>query len=196
MDHDADLQEVSTTGKRATYADLEALPENLVGEIVDGELFASPRPSVVHVIGTSTLGALLLPAFQLGRGGPGGWWIADEPELHLTEDVLVPDLAGWRTGRLERPSGVAFTVVPDWICEALSPSTATLDRVRKMRIYGREGVGHAWLVDPLRRTLEVFARDGHDWRPLGVWSGRDRVKAPPFEALELELELLWAASPG
>ena len=156
---------MSTTGKRATYADLEALPENLVGEIVDGELFASPRPPAEAAVAKSILGALLLPAFHLGRGGPGGWWILDEPELHLAEDVLVPDLAGWRTARFERPSGVAFTVVPDWICEALSPSTATLDRVRKMRSYGREGVGHAWLVDPLRRTLEVFARDGQDWRP-------------------------------
>jgi Uma2 family endonuclease len=197
MDHDAELQEVTSNGKKATYADLEALPENVVGEIVDGELFAMPRPSLEHSVGTSTLGALLLPAFQLGQGGPGGWWILHEPELHLAEDVLVPDLAGWRSTRLEQPRGAAATVAPDWICEALSPSTATLDRVKKMRIYGRERVGHAWLVDPARRSLEVFAREGDEWRPLGVWSGDDRVRAPPFEALELKLELLWATSaPG
>mgnify|MGYP000888373224 CR=1 FL=1 len=195
MDHDAELQEVTTRGKRATYADLEALPENVVGELIDGELFAMPRPSLEHAVGTSTLGALLLTAFQLGQGGPGGWWILFEPELHFGEDVLVPDLAGWRSTRLERLSGPAATVAPDWICETLSPSTATLDRVKKMRVYGREGVGHVWLVDPQRRSLEVFVREGAEWRPLGVWSGHDRVCAPPFEALELKLELLWAALP-
>lgn len=194
MDHDAELQEVATTGKRATYADLEALPENVVGEIIDGELFAMPRPSLEHAVGTSTLATLLLSAFQLGQGGPGGWWILFEPELHLAEDVLVPDLAGWRSTRLERPSGAAATVAPDWICEVLSPSTVSLDRVKKMRIYGREGVGHAWLVDPQRRSLEVFVLDGDSWRQLGAWSGHDRVRAPPFEALEVKLELLWAAS--
>ena len=78
----------------ATYADLEALPPHLVGELVAGRLIASPRPSPRHARASSDLGGLLTPPFRFGRGGPGGWWILDEPELHLGQDVLVPDLAG------------------------------------------------------------------------------------------------------
>jgi Uma2 family endonuclease len=196
MDEVATFEDMSgPERKRATYADLAALPENVVGELIDGELFAMPRPSADHSLGTSGLGTLLGAAFQFGLGGPGGWWILDEPELHFGEDVLVPDLAGWRTSRLARPSGPALTVAPDWICEALSPSTAALDRGAKLRVYAREGVAHAWLLDPLGHSLEVYERDGLQWRPLGSWSDQQRVRARPFEQVELFLGLLWPGGP-
>ncbi|HZH74986.1 MAG TPA: Uma2 family endonuclease, partial [Archangium sp.] len=86
----------ATAKKPATYADLAALPSHLVGEIIEGELVASPRPAFDHAITSSALGGALVGPFQFGRGGPGGWWIVDEPELHLGKDVLVPDLAGCR----------------------------------------------------------------------------------------------------
>ncbi|WP_164007185.1 Uma2 family endonuclease [Pyxidicoccus trucidator] len=180
------------TKRPATYADIEALPENMVGQIIDGELIAMPRPASPHAVAYSVLGGLLLTAFQVGQGGPGGWWIVDEPELHFGQDVLVPDIAGWRRERMPQMRRVPyFTLAPDWVCEVLSPSTATLDRKRKREIYAREGVEYVWLVDPASRTLEVFRKQGEQWLPRGTYSGEARVRAEPFEDLELHLGALW-----
>ncbi len=130
--------------------------------------------------------------FDRGRGGPGGWWIVDEPELHLGRNVLVPDLAGWRRERLPAfPREPFFTLAPDWVCEVLSPATARLDRLKKLSIYWREGVGHAWLVDPVLETLEVFRRLEEAWLGALAAGGDDVVRAEPFDAIELTLTGLW-----
>ncbi|MFY2556128.1 Uma2 family endonuclease [Corallococcus terminator] len=176
----------------ATYEDLLALPENMVGQIIDGELIAMPRPANPHAKASSSLQGELYGPFQRGRGGPGGWWSLVEPELHFGQDVLVPDLAGWRRERMpEVPNAPYFTLAPDWVCEVLSPSTASLDRVKKKRIYAREGVGHLWLLDPTERTLEVLRLEGGRWVELGTYGGDELVRAEPFEVLELELGILW-----
>ena len=178
--------------KPATYADLLALPEGLLGQILNGELIASPRPTNRHALATSNL-SISLGSFSFGRGGPGGWWILYEPELHLGGDILVADLAGWRRSRMpEVPDEPFFSLAPDWICEVLSPRTAGIDRVRKLPIYAREGVGHAWLIDPAVKTLEVFRREGDRWFLCSAFSGDEKVRAEPFEAIELELGVLWA----
>ena len=178
--------------KPATYADLEALPPNKVGELIDGVLYASPRPAFPHGRAAFQLGFELGGPFDRGRGGPGGWFLYFEPELHLGEDVLVPDLAGWRRERMsEPPSTAATTLAPDWVCEVLSPSTKALDRNAKLPVYAREGVRHVWLVDPLARTLEVRRLEGGDYLLLGTSTGLAHVRAEPFEALELALAVLW-----
>lgn len=177
----------------ATYDDLLALPPGRVGEIVDGELYSHPRPAPKHAQSASILSGDLVPAFHLGRGGPGGWRILVEPELHLGHHVLVPDLAGWRRERMPAlPETAWFELAPDWVCEILSPATARLDRVKKMPIYAQAGVAHLWLVDPDLRTLEVYAREDTRWLLLGSHADEDRVRAAPFEAIELELAALWA----
>lgn len=179
--------------KPATYADLEALPENVVGELIAGELYVSPRPASRHARAASVLGFKLGGPFDLGDGGPGGWVILDEPEFHFGEDVLVPDLAGWRRERMSvLPDVAAFELAPDWVCEVLSPSTSSLDRNIKLPVYAREGVSHVWLVDPKARTLEVLQLDGKSYTLLCRHEAGARVHAEPFEALELELALLWA----
>ena len=151
----------------ATYDDLVKLPDNLVAEILDGELHASPRPAPPHSRAGSTLGVVLGGPFDFGRGGPGGWWLFDEPELHLGADVIVPDLAGWKRERMPRqPDTAYFALPPDWVCEILSPSTAKVDRVRKLAIYAREAVAHAWLIDPVLQTLEVLRLEGGRWGSL------------------------------
>jgi len=182
--------------KRATYEDVLNAPENKVAEILDGELVLSPRPALRHSAASSALGVTIGGAF--GRrtgdpGGPGGWQILDEPELHLEDHVVVPDLAGWRRERLPVVPDDAFTsLAPDWVCEVLSPSTERLDRGRKLRIYAAAGVAHAWLVQPSQRTLEVLRlRDGA-WTIVGVWEEAAVVRAEPFEAIAFELGRLWA----
>lgn len=178
--------------KPASYADLEALPDNVIGEIVAGTLYASPRPTMPHALVTSQLGIELGGPFNQGRGGPGGWFVLDEPELHLGEDVLVPDLAGWRRERMPHvPRTAACTLAPDWVCEVLSPSTKALDRAAKLPAYAREGVRHVWLVDPEARTLEVFRLEGELYTLLVTHAGPARVRAEPFDAIELDLALLW-----
>ena len=178
--------------KGATYDDLRRVPDHFVAEMFDGELYASPRPAVPHTRAASVLGAELGGPFDFGRNGPGGWLILDEPELHFGNDVLVPDLAGWRRERLPAlPDAAYLTLAPDWICEVLSPSTEAIDRGQKLRIYAREGVAHAWLVDPSRQTLEVLALESGSFEQLEEHSGEAKFRARPFDAIELELRALW-----
>jgi len=178
----------------ATYEDLLAVPDHLVGEIVDGELHTSPRPSSAHARATTNLTGELIGPFGFGRGGgPGGWIILVEPELHLFGQIMVPDMAGWRRARMPvMPETPFFELVPDWICEVISPSTGAFDRGKKMPHYGRSGVRHLWLVDPTMKTLEIFRSDEEGWRLLSTHSGDAKVRAEPFEAIELELALLWS----
>ena len=176
----------------ATYDDLVKVPDNLVAEIADGELHASPRPAARHAVAYARLGGALVPPFDEGRGGPGGWCILLEPELHVGAHVLVPDFAGWRRERMPAVPDVAFfTLRPDWLCEILSPSTTSFDRTKKLAIYAREGVPWAWLVDPLARTLEVLKLEGGRWTIFATHAGEEVVRAEPFEAIELELAALW-----
>jgi Uma2 family endonuclease len=178
--------------KNATYADLCAVPENFVAEILGGELYASPRPASPHSFAGSVLGAKLMSPFQFGENGPGGWWFLDEPELHFGADVLVPDVAAWRRERMPVvPSVAYFTLAPDWVCEVISPSTERIDRQKKQAIYAREGVRHLWFVDPLRQTLEVFSLESARWSLLAVHEGTKSVRAEPFDAVELALSDLW-----
>jgi Uma2 family endonuclease len=180
--------------RRATYEDVLAAPENMIAEIIDGELSLSPRPAKPHAAAATALGEELGPPFKRGRGGPGGWILLDEPELHLDDDVLVPDLGGWRRERMPVMTNDEpyFSLVPDWVCEVLSPGTEASDRARKLPIYARAEVAHVWLVDPLQRTLEVLRRQGHEWLIVLVATGEERVRAEPFDAIELELGVLWA----
>ena len=179
----------------ATYEDLLKVPEHLVAEILDGDLYASPRPAPRHADAGTGLGGALRGPFDRGRGGPGGWRILFEPELHLKADVLVPDLAGWRRERLpDLPQEPYFSIAPDWVCEVVSPSTAAIDRVKKITIYAREQVHHAWLIDPIARTLEVLRLERDRWTIVANWSGFGVLRAEPFEAIELDLSLLWEES--
>lgn len=181
------------TSPPATYADLEALPPTMVGEIIHGVLHAFPRPAIPHAAAATALGEELGPPFKRGRGGPGGWVILDEPELHLRDDVLVPDLGGWRRARMpEMPQGAFVTLPPDWVCEVLSSSTTKVDRSLKVPLYARERVGHVWLVDPVAKTLEVLRLDGPTYRIAQTHHDEARVRAEPFDAIELDLSILWA----
>ncbi len=176
----------------ATYADIVALPEHLVGEILSGELVVSPRPAPRHANVASSLGGILVPPYRFGDGGPGGWRILDEPELHLGDDVLVPDLGGWRSERLPSvPEEAYFTLPPDWVCQVLSPSTSRVDRTRKLPIYARSAVPYAWLIDPATQTLEVYRLESGHWMVAATHGGDERVRAAPFEAITADLALLW-----
>jgi Uma2 family endonuclease len=183
-----------TQPRPSLYEQLEALPEGLTGEILNGQLYAFPRPSLPHGLAAASLTDELVGPFQKGRGGPGGWWIIVEPELHfiLDTEVDVPDLAGWRRERMPvPPEGHRATVVPDWVCEILSPSTESVDREIKLPIYARFGVAHAWLLDPRARTLEAYALEGGAWRAIARHGGGERVRVPPFDAVEIDLADLW-----
>jgi Uma2 family endonuclease len=177
--------------KRATYDDLREVPDHFVAEMFDGDLYVSPRPALPHANAASGLLTEIRGSFH--RSNPGGWVILVEPELHFGRDVLVPDIAGWRRERLpDVPAEAYLTLAPDWVCEVLSPSTESLDRIKKLRIYAREGVGHAWLVDPLAQTLEVLSLDAGNWTHAGKYEGAARVRAVPFDAIAFELGKLWA----
>jgi Uma2 family endonuclease len=181
--------------RKATYDDLFEVPENMVGEILDGEVIATPRPASPHALAASAAGSDLFGRFHRPPNGPeqpGGWWILFEPELHLGPDVIVPDVAGWRREKMPvLPNVAAFTQAPDWACEVVSPATAGIDRVRKMRIYARESVGHLWLADPLARTLEVYRLQNGQWVVASTHGGSESVRAEPFAAVELDLARWW-----
>jgi Uma2 family endonuclease len=179
--------------KPATYVELLAVPDHLVAELIDGELITSPRPAARHARASSRLGVHLGGPFDSGIGGPGGWIILDEPELHLGGNVVVPDLAGWRRERMPKlPNTAAFELAPDWVCEVLSPGTEPVDRANKMPLYAREGVAHAWLVNPIGRTLEAYRlRDGA-WTLVATYRGEVTARIEPFDAIELQVGVFWA----
>jgi Uma2 family endonuclease len=182
-----------SSSRPATYRDIEALPSNVVGEIVHGVLYANPRPGLPHSAAATALGEELGPPFKRGKGGPGGWVILYEPEIHLREDVVVPDLAGWRRERMPEMPATPFAVLsPDWVCEVLSPSTSKLDRGKKIPVYARERVSHVWLVDPLEQYLEILRLDGDSYRIVATHIAEAKVRAEPFDAIELDLAVLWA----
>ncbi len=183
---------IQTPRRRATYQDVLDAPPNKVAEVLAGTLYTQPRPAARHAWASSGMGAKINPPFNYGDGGPGGWWIIDEPELHLGEDILVPDLAGWRRETMpDYPDAAFFDTAPDWACEVLSPSTARIDRHEKAGIYAREAVQHLWLVDPAAKTLEVLElRDGH-WVLLVTLADDAPVSQPPFDAITFPLNALW-----
>jgi len=190
------VSSASTKSRPASYEDILRLADNLVGEIVDGDLVVSPRPAARHALASSAIGGEITGPFQRGRGGPGGWVILDEPELHLDAQVLVPDLAGWRRARMPTCPDVAwFSLAPDWVCEVLSPSTALLDRTRKQDIYREHGVAWLWFVDPAAQTIEVLNRGEQGWMVAGTFGGAGEARVPPFDAVALDIGALWDISP-
>jgi Uma2 family endonuclease len=177
----------------ATYEDILAAPEHMVAEIIDGELHLQPRPAGPHTVAATVLVEEIGPPFRRGKGGPGGWIILAEPELHLGPDILVPDIAGWRRTTMDHVANVAyFEVRPDWICEILSPSTEKIDRTRKLGLYAAAGISHAWMVNPLLHTFEVLRLERGHWVNIGSFSDEQHVRAEPFDAIEIELGELWA----
>src|SRR5262245_27639994 len=181
------------TAKRATYDDVLAAPPHKVAEVINGKLHVFSRPGLPHSLAASVLGTMVSMPFMHGRGGPGGWIILFEPELHLGEDILVPDLAGWRRERLPTIDRVAYTTLaPDWLCEVLSPSTEKIDRSEKLAIYAGAGVRHVWLINPTIRTLEVLRIDDGKCVTLAVHADDQQFRAEPFETILLELATLWA----
>lgn len=175
------------------------VPEGMNAELIDGDLYTSPRPAGTHGLASSVLTMDIGSAYHLGRGGPGGWWILHEPEIHfvLNVQVLVPDIAGWRRERMpEIPDDHRFVVSPDWVCEVLSPSTRRIDLAKKRPIYARHGVGHLWFVDPDAQTVEVMRlNDEKQYQLVNTFSGDDTMRAEPFEELEIDLAQIWAPSP-
>ena len=178
--------------RRATYQDVLDAPPHRVAEIVGGTLHTHPRPAALHARASSSLGVKIGGPFDNDPGGPGGWWIVDAPELHFDDDILVPDLAGWRRERMPKlPDAAYITLAPDWVCAVLSPSTRKLDLCGKRPIYAREGVAHLWLVDPTARTLEAFELREGQWTLIAIAADDDPVGIPPFDAVTFSLADLW-----
>lgn len=192
------LPHMEPARRRATYEDLLRVSEHVVAEIIQGELYTSPRPAAPHARAAAGIGSDLWGSFDRPpgeKGGPGGWWILVEPELHLGSEAMVPDLAGWRRERMPVMPDVAyFDLVPDWTCKVVSPETGILDRTRKMPVYAREGVSHLWIVDPVLRTLEVYRLESGRWFVASIHGGNDAVRAEPFQEVEFEIGRWWLES--
>lgn len=180
---------------RATYADVLAAPEHMTAQVIDGELHLHPRPARRHLRAASALGGFLFGAFDAGNGGPGGWVVIHEPELHFGEDILVPDLGAWREERYpgDRDDDDAYYVTaPDWVAEVLSSSTARIDRIKKMPIYARERIPHVWIVDPRDRTVEVYRLTDSGYVLATTWGDEDGTASlPPFDAVPIPASAIW-----
>ncbi len=190
------VAKVKTTKAAGLYGQLCALPEGLTGEIINGRLYTEPRPAWSHIWTGSALQGELHGPFNKGIGGPGGWWIVAEPEIHFVRDVevVVPDLAGWRRERMPNPPrDHRVEVVPDWVCEILSPGTRSKDRELKMPLYAKYGVAYLWLIDPDVKRLEAYELKEGKWTALGVYEGDAEARIPPFDAIVLRLADLWVA---
>jgi len=175
---------------KTVYEQWLEVPETVVGEIIMGDLHMSPRPALKHGNASSSLLHELMGPYHKGKGGPGGWIIMREPEIHLAENIIVPDIGGWKRDRIpEITNETFFSVAPDWVCEVLSPSTAGFDRVKKMPLYLEQKVKHIWLIDPLLKTLEVFENNESSWVLIKTFMNTDKVRVVPF--IEIDLSMLW-----
>jgi len=188
-------------GKLATYEDLLALADGQRAEVIGGIMVFPPSPLPRHGRAQRVVGHVIGGAFDDddGRGGPGGWWILPEVDVQLgPHDIVKPDVAGWRRERLPDPWDVRpIGVVPDWICEVLSPSNVADDRVRKRQLYARFGVAFYWLLDPLARTLEALRLDAASgvWIEIGSYDDASVARVNPFEAIELEVGRFFPPAP-
>jgi Uma2 family endonuclease len=188
---------VNPARKLATYADLLALSDDARGEIIAGSLVLPPAPLPRHSKVQRSIGRFVGGPFDDddGRGGPGGWWIFLEVEVRFSpHDIVRVDIGGWRRDRLPKPWDIRpIEVVPDWICEVLSPSNAAHDRVTKRNLYARHGVAHYWIADPFERTLEALQLDASTklWVEIGSYDATAVARVPPFDAVELELGRLF-----
>lgn len=186
-------QHAPAVRRPATYQDVLDAPETMVAELIEGALHLHPRPAPRHARASSSLGMWIGGPFDSGVAGPGGWWILDEPEIHLARDVVVPDIAGWRRERMPAlPETAWFELAPDWACEVLSPGTRRIDLTDKRRIYGAAGVRFLWFVDPLARTLEAFALREGAWVLIAALKDDEEVRVAPFDAIAFPLSVLWA----
>jgi Uma2 family endonuclease len=176
----------------ATYADIAALPRDVVGEILFGVLQTHPRPAPRHSRASNRLQLELGGPFDRDEAGLSGWVFLTEPELHLGAHVVVPDIAGWRRERMPvLPETPFIETPPDWLSEILAPATQRYDRTDKLAIYATFGVEHCWYVDPVARTLEVFALSNANWLLAATFKDADLVTAPPFERHTFRLDVLW-----
>ena len=182
-----------------TIADWLAQPEDARLELIDGEFFEKAAPTMDHARAQISIGAFIWGSFDRkpgGPSGPGGWWIGSEVDIALDGRGYRPDLAGWRRERMpvlrkERP----VTVRPDWICEIVSESNRTTDTVKKLRRYHQSGVPHYWILDQLERTLTVH-RNGPDGYLIALRAeAHERVRAEPFDAIELQVSVLLGDDP-
>jgi hypothetical protein len=181
-----------TARRRATYEDVLSSPPHVVTEVLFGTLHQSPRPAVPHALAASAVGEELGPPFKRGRGGPGGWMILDEPEIHLGEHIVVPDLGGWRRERMpEAPDTAYLELPPDWVCEVLSSSTRALDRGAKLKVYAEYRVGFVWFVEPLEKLVEILELDGATYRIVQAVEGDSPARLRPFDAIEFPMASLW-----
>ncbi len=181
-----------TESRQATYQDVLDAPPHKVAEVIAGTLHAHPRPAMRHAWASSRHGGRLDDPFNPGSGELCGWWIVDKPELHLGEDIVVPDLVGWRRETMpEYPDAAYCKIAPDWVCEVLSPCTRQLNLGEKRDLYAREGVRHLWFVDPDARTLEAFELQNGQWLLLATPVDDAPVSLPPFDAITFPLDALW-----
>ncbi len=186
------MAEKGQVERPATYQDVLDAPPNQVAEVVAGKLYTQPRPAMRHALASSAIGGKLMPSFTFGDGGPGGWWILYEPELHVGGDIIVPDLAGWQHKTMpDYPDDAYCRIPPDWVCEVLSPSTRRVDQSEKRAVYAREAVSHLWFVDPDAKTLEAFELRAGQWVLLTTLSDDESVSVPPFDAITFPLNALW-----
>lgn len=187
---------MSAREKHDLYRELTSLPSSVRGEIIGGRLRTQPQPDGQHILAASNIGAEYYGAYQKGDGAPGEWWVLQAPEVHLmlNEAVVVPDVAGWCKSRMPHvPYTHKFTVVPDWVCEILSPSTSSVDREEKKPLYARYGVQYLWIVDPVAGSLETFKLNGDDWDSTGLFMGSEMVAVEPFAKVAVSLSDLIGA---
>ena len=186
--------------KLATIVDFLAIPEDRrFHELIAGEIVRKAMPSPRHGGAQAAMTAVLFPLYGRRPGGrrPGGWWFATEVEVQFSEhEVYRPDVAGWRRERLPQlPDTTPIELLPDWVCEILSPSNTSNDLVKKFRTYHASGIPHYWIVDPTNEILTV-----HRWTPDGYVTATtaqrgERVRAEPFDDVEWPIGILFGEDP-
>ncbi len=184
--------------RKASLAEFWAIPEaSRFHELIAGELIEKAAPSGEHGDAQAGIVGALRSPFQRGsgRGGPGGWWIQSEVEVRLGDEIVRPDVVGWRRETCpDRPIGFPILHRPDWICEVVSPGNAADDTVKKVRLYHRSQIAFYWIVDPRASSLTAMHWGDAGYVIVSAECG-ELVRVPPFEAIEIAVGTLFGDDP-
>src|SRR5687767_4128317 len=170
------------------FLELGEDPPGVRLELADGEIIVSPSPIPEHSYVQAMLIGILgshIRAKKLGR------LYLDVDTIFGIHDVRRPDVLYFSKGRLHLIGKKAMEGPPDLCIEILSPTSGTMDRKKKFRLYEKGGVANYWIVDPEKRSIEAFVLQDQKYKPAGVGHDQENVQLPPFAELHIPLADLW-----
>jgi Uma2 family endonuclease len=170
-----------------TYDDYACLPaDGYRYEVIGGELYLSTAPGTRHQRIAIALGSGM---FEQAGSQQLGEVLAGPCDVLLAPgDVVQPDILFVAAARRDIVGPENVRGAPDLVVEILSPSDVEHDRERKHALYARHGVREYWIVDPVGRTIEVFALGASGFGAPGTAGPGQRARSAVLAGFEVAVD--------